>query len=91
MTVVVSEGWGNVARLSHWRRWCNLLPGAHIHLRAQGTTRHRLVYVPESYLPLWRPTKSHPADFILKQIINSDAPARRVVQVRAQNRYAERT
>lgn len=26
-----------------------------------------------NYLPLWRPTKSHPADFILKQIINSDA------------------
>ena len=27
-----------------------------------------------AYLPLWRPTKSHPVDFVLKQIINSDAP-----------------
>lgn len=27
-----------------------------------------------AHLPPWRPTKSHPADFILKQIINSDAP-----------------
>jgi hypothetical protein len=28
---------------------------------------------PADHLPPWRPTKSHPADFILKQIINSDA------------------